>query len=161
MKSLVRVLSVGHVDLHHHLGGLAAWTSTRTSCVRLPNARRRDGGNGELAIAPGASLRGAAPTAAYCMRLWYAETMPRSLSALPPSTPYQLSSLTTVLALLDQVEKLHRENAQLSALVNIPELHDFAKAVALATSCLKCCGFSRDRHLIETNADARAGARVH
>jgi hypothetical protein len=48
---------------------------------------------------------------------------------------------TTVLALLDQVEKLHRENAQLSALVNIPELHDFAKAVALATSCLKCCGF--------------------
>jgi hypothetical protein len=32
---------------------------------------------------------------------------------------------------LDQVEKLQRENARLSALVNIPELHDFAKAVVL------------------------------
>jgi hypothetical protein len=42
------------------------------------------------AIAPSASLRGAAPTVAYCMRLWYAET---SLSALPTWTPYPLSPL--------------------------------------------------------------------
>jgi hypothetical protein len=34
---------------------------------------------------------------------------------------------TTVLALLDQVERLQLENAQLSALIDIPELHEFAK----------------------------------
>jgi hypothetical protein len=40
--------------------------------------------------------------------------------------PISAAAPTTVLALLDQVEKLHRENGQLSALVNIPALHDFA-----------------------------------
>ncbi|SEI22173.1 Ead/Ea22-like protein [Paraburkholderia hospita] len=38
---------------------------------------------------------------------------------------------TTVLALLDQVERLQFENAQLSALIDIPELHDLAKSVVL------------------------------
>jgi hypothetical protein len=41
---------------------------------------------------------------------------------------------TTVLALLDQVEKLQRENAPLSTLINLPELHAFAKAVVLETT---------------------------
>jgi hypothetical protein len=38
---------------------------------------------------------------------------------------------TAVLALLDQVERLQFENVRLSALIDIPELHDFAKAVVL------------------------------